>query len=45
MNLIINYLRSSMSMQIHYHCETLLNKEAGKILSIWKRRGNRRIEL
>ena len=43
MNPIINDLRS-MNMWIHYHCETLLDKEADNILSIWKRCGNRRKE-
>ena len=52
MNLIMNDLRSSMNirtldaiMRIHYHGKTLLDREADEIIDIWKRRGNRRIEL
>ena len=52
MNLIMNDLRSSMNIRpsdatvrIHYHSESLTDGEVNEIIDIWKRRGNRRIEL
>ena len=52
MNLIMNDLRNSMNirtldaiMRIHYNGQDLSDEEADNIISVWKRRGNRRIEL
>ena len=52
MNLIMNDLRSSMNvrkldatMRIHYQGESLTDGEVEEIIDVWKRRGNRRIEL
>ena len=51
-NLIMNDLRRSMNvrtldatMRIHYQGESLTDGEVNEIIDIWKRRGNRRIEL
>ena len=32
-------------MRIHYNGQDLSDEEADNIISVWKRRGNRRIEL
>ena len=52
MNLIMNDMRSSMNirtldatMRIHYQGESLTNEEVDEVIDVWKRRGNRRIEL
>ena len=50
MNLIMNDLRSSKNIRtldatsIHYNGPDLSDKEADKIIDLWKRRENRRIE-
>ena len=48
----MNDLRRSMNvrtldatMRIHYQGESLTDGEVNEIIDIWKRRGNRRIEL
>ena len=48
----MNDLRSSMNIRpsdatvrIHYHSESLTDGEVNEIIDIWKRHGNRRIEL
>ena len=52
MNLIMNELRNSVSiwaldatMRIHYSGQTLSEEEIDNIIQVWKRRGNRPIEL
>lgn len=52
MNLIMNDLRNSMNirtldatMRIYYNGNNLSDEEADRIVDVWKRRGNRRIEL
>ena len=52
MNLIMNDMRSSMkvrtldaTMRIHYQGESLTNEEVDEVIDVWKRRGNRQIEL
>ena len=51
-NLIMNNLQSSLNirtldatMLIHYNGPDLSDEEADKMIDVWKRTGNRRIEL
>ena len=52
MNLIMNDLRSSMNIQaldglirLHYIDDSLSDTQVQDIISIWLKRGNRRMEL